>query len=700
VRGGLVVDESAFDTERWHPAWGTRSARADHAPVGAFTVNYGAFAVEALAGAESGDPVRVVVDPPVPYLRLTNRAITGPPRAGLSLAVERSAGPDHERVNVSGSMPAGSGRKTYYRSVLDPVGYAAAVLRMQLEANGIAVEGETRRAVVPGSAVPLLTFDGHPMAEIVRLFLKYSNNAIAESLVKALGARATGGRGSWRSGIPALKQALAEAGLATEGMTIADGSGLSYDNRVSPRQMVSALRLAGASFRFGPEFVASLPIAAGDGTLEKRAAEAASAVRGKTGLLTRVTALSGFAELADGTQVVFSVIVNGFRSNAERAMDAIDGFVSALTAASRSPEPESPDGSGAWGAAGSGAAHPVRRVGFQDQRRIDRGQGDAAMQAAVDVARSPVVGGEGQGRAAVAVGQLLQVGHPEADVYDGVEQGLGAAPVDAFPGGELFAGGGKDLHEPHGADRRYGEGVVAALHVDHRQHEGRIDAVAARLQGDRSRHCRDLGLGHAGLLPRSEVGGHRGRDSSVRRDGLGLRRGHRDGRCDRCRGGCRNRGESFGPRWCQRAREPEQGDADERVHGVVRHDGTGSGRSQQRQTHAGDRVQIVDHGDAGPRRDEAEESELGGVGNALRGDEEGNGAQGDGAVEEQSRDEPHGSEQPFCDRIGLGHLPALQGGAQAQVRRPVIRCGQQYDQKRQCSHELPPQAASFAAIRQ
>ena len=131
-----------------------------------------------------------------------------------------------------------------------------------------------------------------------------------------------------------MKEALATAGLATEGMTIVDGSGLSYDNRVSPRQMVSALRLADSSFRFGPEFVSSLPIAAGDGTLEKRAAEAASSVRAKTGLLTRVTALSGFAELADGTQVVFSVIVNGFRSSAERAMDAVDDFVSALTTAS------------------------------------------------------------------------------------------------------------------------------------------------------------------------------------------------------------------------------------------------------------------------------------------------------------------------------------------------------------------------------
>jgi D-alanyl-D-alanine carboxypeptidase len=66
-------------------------------------------------------------------------------------------------------------------------------------------------------------------------------------------------------------------------------------------------------------------------------------VRAKTGLLTRVTALSGFAELADGTQVVFSLIANGFRGDAERAMDAVDGFVSALTADS-SPAAQAGDG--------------------------------------------------------------------------------------------------------------------------------------------------------------------------------------------------------------------------------------------------------------------------------------------------------------------------------------------------------------------
>jgi D-alanyl-D-alanine carboxypeptidase/D-alanyl-D-alanine-endopeptidase (penicillin-binding protein 4) len=103
---------------------------------------------------------------------------------------------------------------------------------------------------------------------------------------------------------------------------------------VSPRQLVDALRLADSSFRFGPEFVSSLPIAAGDGTLEKRAAQAADEVRAKTGLLTGVTALSGFAELADGTEVAFSLIANGFRGSAERAIDAVDVFLNELTASS------------------------------------------------------------------------------------------------------------------------------------------------------------------------------------------------------------------------------------------------------------------------------------------------------------------------------------------------------------------------------
>jgi D-alanyl-D-alanine carboxypeptidase/D-alanyl-D-alanine-endopeptidase (penicillin-binding protein 4) len=56
-------------------------------------------------------------------------------------------------------------------------------------------------------------------------------------------------------------------------------------------------------------------------------------VRAKTGLLTRVTGLSGLAQSADGRVVIFAVLANGFRGDAESAMDALDRFVAVLVAA-------------------------------------------------------------------------------------------------------------------------------------------------------------------------------------------------------------------------------------------------------------------------------------------------------------------------------------------------------------------------------
>jgi D-alanyl-D-alanine carboxypeptidase/D-alanyl-D-alanine-endopeptidase (penicillin-binding protein 4) len=330
IRNGLLLDASAFDSERWHPSWGQTSARAYHAPVAALSANYSAFSATVEAGAKPGDPVRVLLDPPVSHLRLNNRAKTGNSKAGRSLAVDRMRSGGIEEVVVSGTVRAASKAKAYQRSVLDPVRYAGSVFRAQLEANGIAVGGENRLGVVPESMVLLDEFEGKSLADAVQLFLKYSNNTMGEMLVKALGVRSAG-VGSWSTGIAAVRAELERLGIDVAGLSIVDGSGLSYQNRVTPRALVSALRVAKASFDFGPEFIAALPIAAADGTLEKRTEGAADRVRAKTGLLTRVTALSGYAMSADGRPLVFSILVNGFSGSDEAAMAAVDQFASELT---------------------------------------------------------------------------------------------------------------------------------------------------------------------------------------------------------------------------------------------------------------------------------------------------------------------------------------------------------------------------------
>ncbi len=349
VRGDIRVEDALFEGPAWHPSWGDVTARAYHAPVGALTANLGAFAVSVWPRDAAGSAARVALDPPVDYLRLRNLARTGPRRARPSLSVERlpgaaSEGVAEEIVRVEGTVRRGDPGDLFPRSVLDPGLYAGSLLLHQLRANGIAVDGVVRRAPRgDASFVPVLERPGGSVAEIVRVCLKQSSNAVAETLVKDLGAwrgagadPAAGGtpvrRGEWAGGIQALREALEGLGIDLAQARLVDGSGLSLQNRLSPRMLVRALRVARNSFAIGPELVAALPIAHRDGTLERRLERVAGRIRAKTGLLSDagVTALSGYAERPDGETLIFSILVNGPGGGGEAGMAAVDRLAEAL----------------------------------------------------------------------------------------------------------------------------------------------------------------------------------------------------------------------------------------------------------------------------------------------------------------------------------------------------------------------------------
>jgi len=104
--------------------------------------------------------------------------------------------------------------------------------------------------------------------------------------------------------------------------------------------LVAVLRAADARFNFGPELLAALPLAAGDGTLRERALAAAQRLRAKTGSLEGVSALAGFARIAPesagesgGRDVVFAILANGFRNGDLEAARAMDRFAEALAGA-------------------------------------------------------------------------------------------------------------------------------------------------------------------------------------------------------------------------------------------------------------------------------------------------------------------------------------------------------------------------------
>ncbi|MBW2713719.1 MAG: D-alanyl-D-alanine carboxypeptidase/D-alanyl-D-alanine-endopeptidase, partial [Deltaproteobacteria bacterium] len=336
VRGDLILDDSIFDRVAWNPAWGKVSTRAYHSPVGGVSANYGSFAVEVSPGVSAGSPARVALDPPISYFTVSSQAVTGKPGSRSRPSVDRMALPANkegqvrDKITVTGSIAAGADSRTVYRSVSDPLYYAGGLWKMQLEANGITVEGQVRRGVAPETVHELMAFEGFPLSEVVQRFVKYSNNSIAESLLKVLGARATGQAGTWGNGIVALRSQLESLGIDVSSLVTEDGSGLSRNNRVSPRTFVQTLRVADRSFAWGPELIAALPIAGMDGTLEKRANGAVGSVRAKTGLLTGVTGLSGFVHARDGDGMIFSILVNDYPQGDQAAMNAVDRFVEAL----------------------------------------------------------------------------------------------------------------------------------------------------------------------------------------------------------------------------------------------------------------------------------------------------------------------------------------------------------------------------------
>src|SRR5262249_22906637 len=144
----------------------------------------------------------------------------------------------------------------------------------------------------PPTSADLAARDSAPLLEDLRITAKVSQNLHAELLLRAV-AKARRNIGSRQAGLEELRAFLTEAEVAEEDYRFNDGSGLSRMNLVRPRATVKLLRYMHAT----PEWMGLLPVGGEDGTLEKRftGTRAVGRIHAKTGTLSHVSALSGYA---------------------------------------------------------------------------------------------------------------------------------------------------------------------------------------------------------------------------------------------------------------------------------------------------------------------------------------------------------------------------------------------------------------------
>jgi serine-type D-Ala-D-Ala carboxypeptidase/endopeptidase (penicillin-binding protein 4) len=208
------------------------------------------------------------------------------------------------------SFNRGLGSETGSSFQTNPPLYAAARLDAALEARGVRVRLKPRAGVAPAGAEVLASVDSPPMATLIRLTNKPSDNYFAEMLLKGLALQARG-KGSTRAG---ARLAAGYARRLGSGARLADGSGLSRADRASPRQVVTLLSELYEldQVEYAQDFFDSLPVAGRDGTLatRMRGGPARSRCHAKTGTLSNVSALSGYCLARSGDVYVFSFLMN------------------------------------------------------------------------------------------------------------------------------------------------------------------------------------------------------------------------------------------------------------------------------------------------------------------------------------------------------------------------------------------------------
>jgi D-alanyl-D-alanine carboxypeptidase/D-alanyl-D-alanine-endopeptidase (penicillin-binding protein 4) len=340
VDGDIVLDVSYFDEASTTSPTVANGQRAYHARTGALSLNFNSVAVHVFPGLESGDPARVEVSPKTDFVRIRNRATTGSARQSLTLKVERTFEDGRNILSVSGRIPAGALRRVFYRNLEDPAVHFGTAMAEFMATAGIEHAGAVRLGSRPADAAVLLVHRSKPLSLVIRDLNKFSNNFVAEQLVKILAAEVLGPPGTTAGGRRVLEDFLAAAGADSGTYRVVDGSGFSTENRLSPRSIARAVRHALSDFEISYEYAASLSVSGTDGTLEDRMGYPGleGAVRAKTGLLDSVTAIAGILRTLAGEDLLFSIITNGYDCEAWKVHDMEHAILTTLSGVPKGEE--------------------------------------------------------------------------------------------------------------------------------------------------------------------------------------------------------------------------------------------------------------------------------------------------------------------------------------------------------------------------
>ena len=345
VTDHLIGDDDVFDDDELGNGWAWDDVPSTYAAeISGLSFNEGRIVVTA-TGTRPGRAAELSWEPgDTDYVYFINRTETVPAREGRDREVRRERGGN--TFWIESEVPAGH-QLRHRLSVHNPTRYFAHVLRGVLRAEGVYVDGDPvdiddwREKPDYARLVPVATHTSRPLADLVALTNKESQNLYAEHLLKTLGAVHCPADlpervpcGSAEAGLRAAAPLFERAGLDLETMRLRDGSGMSPYNSVAPEDVTALLRTMWThpDPAVTEAFVRSLAVGGEDGTLagRLRSGRARGNVRAKTGTVTGAKNLSGYVTTAGGTPLAFALLTNNFGTTPGRVTRAQDAIAQLL----------------------------------------------------------------------------------------------------------------------------------------------------------------------------------------------------------------------------------------------------------------------------------------------------------------------------------------------------------------------------------
>jgi D-alanyl-D-alanine carboxypeptidase/D-alanyl-D-alanine-endopeptidase (penicillin-binding protein 4) len=230
------------------------------------------------------------------------------------------------QITLTGALHEGCSVQRYM-SALNAATYTGSALRSLWGEMGGEISGTTRIGQMPSNAQQLAYSDSGDLVSVIRDINKFSNNTMARQLFLAIGRnqRTAADVDDYQAAVRSINQWMDRKGLRPKGLVLENGSGLSRIERMTARDLALLLEQAWKS-PYAAEFIASMPLAAMDGTMRRRMLNTPVAGRAhiKTGSLRNVRAIAGITRDANGKSWAVAAIVNHGSAGASReALDRV-----------------------------------------------------------------------------------------------------------------------------------------------------------------------------------------------------------------------------------------------------------------------------------------------------------------------------------------------------------------------------------------